>query len=187
MDKLVLDIETANTFADVGGYHNLENLKISFVGAFSYKENKFLSFHEGDIEKLGPVLQRSGLIVGFAINRFDIPVLKKHFSFDLRAIPRLDLLDEIELAVGFRVKLNTLAKINLGREKTGDGLEAIKLYETGKLAELERYCLNDVRLTKELYELSKNQGFLLVPDRTTGEPLKAALEWKETELLATLF
>jgi DEAD/DEAH box helicase domain-containing protein len=188
MDKLVLDIETSNTFADVGGQHNLERLTVSLIGAYSYNHNKYFSFDEHQIADFEPLLKKAGLVIGFAINRFDMPVLKKHFSFDLMALPRLDLLEEIELAMGTRISLNILAKTNLGLEKThASGLEAIKLYNEGRFDELRDYCLNDVKLTKELYELAKKQGYLLVPDRTTGALAKVPLHFQEETLLATLF
>lgn len=187
MDKLVLDIETSNTFADVGGHRNLKELKVSLIGAYSYSEDRYFAFDEHEIEKFSPLLKRAGLVIGFAINRFDIPVLAKHFSFDLMTLPRLDLLEEIELTIGERVSLNRLAKANLGIEKTHHGLEAPRLYAEGNITELKEYCLNDVKLTKDLYELWKKQGYLVVPEKTTGKLVKVPLTWEEEALLATLF
>src|SRR3989338_5392305 len=187
MDKLVIDIETKNSFADVGGQHNLHKLDASFVGIYSYDQDKYLSFFENDFPKLGALLQKAGLIIGFSINRFDIPVMEKYFNFNLKVIPKLDLLDEIELALGHRVSLDVLAKTNLGIGKTHHGLEAIKFYREGNFEELKNYCLNDVKITKELYELAKKQRHLMVPHRQTGELMKVALGWQEVDLPATLF
>lgn len=186
-DKLVIDIETKNTFADVGGQENIKDLQISLVGVYSYNQDKFLAFDENQISALRPLFQKSGMIVGFSINRFDIPVLQKHFNFSLLAIPRLDLLDEIELAAGRRISLDALAKTNLNAGKTHHSLEAIKLYKEGNLEELKNYCLNDVKLTKELYELAKKQKYLLVPQRESGELIKVNLDWQEQILTETLF
>lgn len=189
MDKLVIDIETKNSFADVGGRddESLRKLNISFVGVYSYNQNRYFSFHENRLAEVGPFLQKAGLIVGFSINRFDIPVLEKYCQFNLRAIPRLDLLEEIEVTVGQRISLDILAKSNLGLGKTGHGLEAIKLYQDGRLKELEEYCLNDVKITKELYDLARKQGHLLVPKKNSDEILKARFNWKEEVLPSTLF
>ncbi len=38
--------------------------------------------------------------------------------------------------------------------------------------ELKEYCLKDVRLTKELYDLSRKQNFLMVPGKNTDETRK---------------
>ncbi len=188
MDKIVIDIETKNSFADVGGQHNIDKLLVSFAGVYSYNQDKYLSFQENEMDKLAALLQKAGLIIGFSINRFDLPVLGKHCKFNLMAIPRLDLLDEIELVLGHRISLDRLAKTNLGIGKThSTGLEAIRLYNEGKMDELASYCLNDVKITKELYDLAKAQGHLLVPKRDSDEISKAQFNWKEEILPATLF
>lgn len=186
-DTLVIDIETKNSFAEVGGQENLRDLEISFVGAYSYNQNTFLSFYENQLDQLADVLQKAGLIVGFSINRFDIPIIAKHCNYNLLQVPRLDLLDEIELLLGHRVSLDVLSKTNLNVGKTHHSLEAIKLYREGNLEELKNYCLNDVKLTKDLYELAKKQGYLLVPKKITGELVKAHLNFREVFLHPSLF
>ncbi len=187
MDTLVIDIETKNTFADVGGQSNLHLLDASFVGVYSYNQDKYLSFFEHQFDELGALLQKAGLIIGFSSNRFDIPVMAKYFKFNLKAVPSLDLLEEIELGLGHRISLDILAKTNLGIGKTHHGLEAIKFYKEGNLKELESYCLNDVKITKDLYDLAKKQKHLLVPRRYSEEVVKVTFDWKERTLPATLF
>lgn len=188
MDKLVIDIETKNLFSDVGGEHNLRKLDVSVVGVYSYNQDKYLCFDEYQMPELGAFFQRTGLIIGFSINRFDIPVLEKYFSFKLSAIPRLDILEEIEFALGHRVSLDILAKTNLGGiGKTHHGTEAVTLYRDGNMDELKSYCLNDVKLTKELYDLGKKRKFLVVPDRQTGVLATARFNWTDVVLPSTLF
>ena len=187
MDRIVLDIETSNTFADVGGERNLTALCVSLIGAYSYNRNEYISFTEHTLAEFGPILQKAGLVIGFAIDRFDLPVLAKHYSFNVMSLNRLDLLEEFELATGHRISLNTLAKINLGQEKTGHGLEAVKLYKEGKIDELRSYCLQDVKLTKDLYDLAKKQGYLMYPHKITGQWERATMKFADDFLPATLF
>ena len=85
---------------------------------------------------------------------------------------RVDLLEEIEMATGQRVSLDRLAMANLGMSKTHHGSEAITLYRDGKMEELKEYCINDVKITKELYDLYRKQNFLLMPSKKTGEIIK---------------
>ena len=73
------------------------------------------------------------------------------------------------MAFGQRVSLSKLAEANLGVGKARHGSEAAALYRNGQMEELKAYCLNDVRLTKELYDLFRRQRHLLVPDKLTGE------------------
>lgn len=187
MDKLVIDLETKDTFADVGGEQNLKNLSVSMVGVYSYRNDAYLAFDEYHLSDLAALFKSAGLIIGFSINRFDLPVLAKYFNFNLRAIQRLDLLEEIELVFGRRVGLDVLARANLNVGKTHHGLEAIDLYRAGNIEELKSYCLHDVKLTKELYDLARKQGYLVIPERATGELVKANFNWQEQILPATLF
>ena len=187
MDKVVIDIETSNTFADVGGHKNVADLSVSLVGIYSYSTDTFHAFDEHHLHEVTPFLKSCGLLIGFAINRFDVPVLNKHFPFNLFSLQRLDLLDEIELSTGRRISLNILAKANLGVEKTHHGLEAIELYKSGNFQELKDYCLTDVKITRDLYELAKKQKYLIIPDKITNEPVRVPLSWEEQSFPATLF
>ena len=182
MNTIVIDIETKNTFFDVG-MDNFNDLEVSLIGIYSYGQNRYFSFEEHQIKEAGEMIKNSSLIVGFSINRFDIPVLKKHYDFDLFSIPRFDLLDEIEMKLGRRISLNKLAKINLGTEKTHHSLEAPILYKDGKIDELKDYCLNDVKITKDLYDLAKKQGHLLVPIKGTDESEKMPFDFTNLALL----
>jgi DEAD/DEAH box helicase domain-containing protein len=185
-DTLVLDIETSNTFADVGR-DNFRALDISVVGLYSYNRNEFLTFESRELDRVGDLLKDTGLLIGFAITRFDLPVMAKHFDFDIFSIPKIDLLDEIELSSGKRIGLDLLARENLGYGKSGSGLEAPVLFEQGKIQELKEYCLNDVRVTKEIYELARSRGYLMVPQRDGGEPVRVHFDWRQKLLYQRLF
>lgn len=175
-DKIVIDIETKNTFSDVGGKGNIGDLQASLVCVYSYNKKDFLSFREDKIQDLGPILQNAGLVIGFALRRFDMPVLDKYFGFNVLSVPMLDLLEKVEDSYGRRVSLDVLAKVNLGVGKTNHGLDAIKFYAAGDWESLEKYCLNDVLITRDLYELAKHQGYLMIPERWNDNLIKVNLE-----------
>ena len=175
-DILVIDIETKNTFFDVGGQGNIDKLEMSVTVVYSYNEDKYLSFWEKDVEELGRRMKDAGMIVGFAINRFDLPVLEKYFDYSTKALKRLDLLEEIELSVGRRIGLDLLAHANIGTGKTHNGLDAVKFWNEGNLKELEDYCRNDVKVTKEVYDLAKLQGFLVMPEKLSENMIRVDLD-----------
>jgi DEAD/DEAH box helicase domain-containing protein len=176
MDTLVFDVETSNFFTDPGvGWNNFDALHVSTVGVYSYAESRYACFDEPELPALAEMMRNARLLVGFSINRYDIPVLQAHFDrlklgLNLYAKDRLDLLDEIEVTAGRRISLNLLAQANLGCGKLGaGGAEAGLLYREGRMEELRAYCLRDVELTKGLYELFRDRKYLMLPDRDTGD------------------
>ncbi len=179
MDKIVFDIETKNSFADVGGQGNLKALEASVVGVYSYLKDTFYCFEEHEFDQLAETLKRAHLLIGFSSKHFDVPVLEKYFNFNLGGIAHFDILEEIEKIFGRRIGLGVLAEANLGVGKTGKGLEAIELYRTGQIEKLKSYCLQDVKLTKEIFELIKNQGYLWIPQRDVPQMIKLPISYKE--------
>ena len=178
IDTLVFDIETQNFFTDPDvGWDNYGALKISVVGVYSYIEDRYYCYEENEMDKLAELFSDARRIVGFSMNRYDIPVLNNYFQRlpgapKLWEMERVDLLEEIEMATGSRISLDRLAGANLGIHKTHPSSEAGQLYRDGKIEELKEYCVNDVRLTKELYDLYRKQNFLMVPSKKTGEVVK---------------
>ncbi|HXF44104.1 MAG TPA: ribonuclease H-like domain-containing protein [Candidatus Paceibacterota bacterium] len=179
MDKIVFDIETKNSFDDVGGHQNLKDLLVSVVGAYSYSEDKYYVFGENELEGLIPLFKRAGLLIGFWSKYFDIPVLEKHFDFKIASIPHFDILEEIEKSFGRRVSLGVLAQANLGAGKTGYGLEAIEMYKRGEIEKLKSYCLQDVKLTKEIFDQIMDKGYVWIPQRNLPEMVKVTITYKE--------
>ncbi len=190
MDTLVFDIETSNFFTDPGvGWDNFGALKISVVGIYSYDEERYVCLEEKEMADIARIFSRAKTIVGFSMNRYDVPVLNGYFQKLRTAAPnlwemeRIDLLEEIEVITAERISLSRLAEANLGVKKESRGSEAIKLFHDGKIKELKDYCLNDVKLTKELYDLYRSQNYLLVPDKKTGEIVKVAFAKQSARLL----
>jgi DEAD/DEAH box helicase domain-containing protein len=193
-DTIVFDIETQNFFTNPGvGWNNFGALKISVVAVYSYEKNEYFCYEEDEMEQLGELFRSASRIVGFCSNRYDTPVLNLYFKklhnksdLDLWKKHRIDLLEEVETLTGKRISLSKLAKTNLGVEKSRHGSEAIGLYERGQIQELKEYCINDVRLTKELYDLYLSQGYFLVPDRDSGDIEKVIFPKQTNALFPSL-
>ena len=152
LNKIVLDLETQKSFEDVGGFGKNHLLKVSVCGVYSYKDDKYFCFAENEMRELEDMLSQADEIIGFNIINFDFVVLQPYLNFKLSAAPSLDILTEVEKIIGHRVKLDNLAQTTLGVGKSGDGLMALKLWKEGKIKELKKYCLDDERLTKEMYD-----------------------------------
>lgn len=178
-ERLVLDLETQKEFAEVEG-RKPELLLISVVGLYSYEANRYDAYVEGDIaSRLGPRLQEASLVIGFNIRRFDLPVLQPYLPYPVASIQVLDIMEEIVKHLGHRVSLESVAQATLGRGKSGSGLDALKWYKEGRLDLITQYCLDDVKLTKEVYDYGKQHNRLFATNRFGSEKLQVPVFWPE--------
>lgn len=162
--EVVLDIETRNTFQDVGAY-NPSLLRISLVGCYFYETDTFEAFLEEDLPKLWPRLERADRIIGYNLIGFDYPCMQTQYSGDIMKLPTVDLLMEIEKKLGFRVKLDDVAHATLGVGKSGHGLMAVEYWKKGEIDKLKEYCLQDVRITRDVYEYAMLNGHVRMTNR----------------------
>ena len=159
--KIVLDLETQKSFQEVGGRGKNHLLKVSVCVIYDYSTDKYTAFEENELSRLGPVLQSADQIIGYNILDFDFEVLQPYLNFSISEIPSLDLLKEIEKSLDHRIKLELVAQGTLGKGKSGSGLDAIMYFQNGRMDLLKKYCTDDVKITKQLYDYAlKNQKLL---------------------------
>ncbi|MCL4208916.1 ribonuclease H-like domain-containing protein [Patescibacteria group bacterium] len=159
--QLILDVETKKTFDDVGGFFP-DRLGISFVGVCKrdnpYDKGEMLSFFEQDLPNLFPLLEQADVVIGFNIDGFDMPTFLPYYNGDISKIPTLDVLTRIKDSAGHRIKLDSVAVETLGVGKSGDGLDAIKYYKNQQWEELKKYCIQDVAVTRDVYDYGLSKG-----------------------------
>lgn len=178
-ERLVLDLETQKEFNEVEG-RKPELLGVSLVGVYSYEADRYDAYLEADLgAKLGPRLQAAELLIGFNIRRFDLPVLQPYLPFSVTTLPVLDIMEEVVKNLGHRLSLESLAQATLGRGKSGSGLDALKWFKEGKFDLIAKYCLDDVKLTKELYDYGKAHGRLFATSKFGGDKLQIPVFWPE--------
>ncbi len=152
--EVVFDIET------IGDIKQFDSLKMTVVSIYQYETDTYQSFEEHELKELWPIFERAERLIGFNSEHFDIPVLNKYYAGDLTRFPHLDMLKVIKEMNGSRYKLNDLAKATLQIEKSADGLQAMQWFAEGKLDEIKKYCEQDVKVTKELYEYGRKNKML---------------------------
>lgn len=178
-ERLVLDLETQREFSEVEG-RKPELLGISVAGLYSYEENRYEAYLEADLKtKLGPRLQAADLIIGFNIRRFDMPVLQPYLPYSITTLPLLDIMEEVVKNLGHRLSLDSIAQATLGQGKSGSGLDALKWFKQGRFDLITKYCLDDVRLTKEVYDYGKQHGRLFATSRFSEDKLQIPVFWPE--------
>lgn len=161
LKKIVLDLETQKEFAEVGGRGKNHLLKVSVCGIYDYSTERYSIYEENELLKLSPILQTADQIIGFNIIDFDFEVLKPYLNFDIFAVPYFDILKEIEKALGHRINLESVAQATLGTGKSGNGKEAILYFKNKRMDLLKKYCLDDVKITKQIYDyILSNQKVL---------------------------
>lgn len=163
MGEIVFDIETQNTFREAG-VRDHRDLKVSVVCLYDYDLDQFLSFKEDELGKMWPYFEKADRIIGYNSKFFDVPVLQNYYGGDLSKIPHLDILEQIKNALGFRLKLNDVAHATLGVEKSADGLQAVEWFKQGDWENIIKYCTDDVRITRDVYEFGKKNKQLFFKD-----------------------
>jgi DEAD/DEAH box helicase domain-containing protein len=76
-----------------------------------------------------------------------------------------------------RLSLDSIATATFGVEKTAEGLQAIKWYKEGRMAEIAEYCCYDVKLTKMVHEYGVHQRQLHYQNRF-GKKLTVPVKWE---------
>lgn len=163
--ELVFDIETKKAFQDVGGKQNMHLLGVSVVGVYTFADDTFRCYEEKDFPALEEAFRNATRIIGFNSKHFDVPVLQPHVRVPLASVPHLDLMNDVESYLGFRVSLDNLAKSNLGTAKSGHGMDAIRWWQEGNIEAIKKYCLDDVRITRDIYAYGKEHGFVVAETR----------------------
>lgn len=179
-NELVFDIETKKSFQEVGGKHNMHLLGVSVVGVYSYVDDTFRCYEEKDFPMLEEKLRNATRLIGFNSKHFDVPVLQSHMKVPLTSIPHLDLMENIESYLGFRISLDNLAKTNLGTAKSGHGMDAITWWREGNVEAIKKYCLDDVRITRDIYEFGKKNGHVIAETRTDPR-VSVPVSWQEPQ------
>ena len=159
MRKIVFDIETKNTFNDVRS-NDAVALDLSIVCVYDSLDNEYSSFLEEELYKLWPIIEQADMLIGYNSDHFDIPLLNKYYQGDLTQIKSLDILKEIQKVLGKRVRLDQVAEATLGKKKSGHGLQAVTWWKQGEIEKIRKYCLDDVRITKEIYDFALKSGYL---------------------------
>lgn len=146
---VVFDLETKYTFRE---FTDHKKLGISVAAVYDYKVGEGKVFTEKELHGLFKILEDASYIIGYNVNSFDIAVLQAYYPGKVELFSTFDILEDIREKIGRRLALNDVVFATLGKKKSGHGLMAIDYYKEGKWDELKKYCLDDVMLTKELFD-----------------------------------
>lgn len=182
MRTLVYDIEVLKGPSEVsGGWGNPEGMLFGTAVVYDYKADLYHFFGTDHKDELIELLA-GNYVISFNGIRFDNKILlgndyQSKFAalwddYDiLREVVKAkfgcESVSEAEEKVGNQgvhdgsIGLDALARGTLGLNKTGHGAKAPGLIRENKWAEVFAYNLNDVRLTRKLYDFIQKHGYLI--------------------------
>jgi len=170
------DLETQKSAEEVGGWSHISKMGMSIGVTFSTARGDYKIYGEKQVNDLLADLQRADLVVGFNNLRFDYEVLHGYTSFDLRQLPTLDMMVELQNKLNHRLSLDSIATATFGVEKTAEGLQAIRWFKDGRLAEIAEYCCYDVKITKLVHEYGQHHRQLHYSNRF-GKKMTVPVSW----------
>lgn len=159
MVKILFDIETTGL---------IENLieRIICICAYNVDTKETKSFcGEDEAKILEEFLAyiaacNSPHLIGYNIDSFDLPFMVRRAVVHKKRVPSFYNTDLRKVANGFKYSYNKHEKgrlrdwaMILGMQvDTLPGSEMFKLYSEKKFDEVEKHCLEDIEITKKLYE-----------------------------------
>jgi hypothetical protein len=190
-DYYALDVEIAKEVKSVpGGWNNPEAMGFGSAVVYGKKEDRYWFFVHNEGRDAMIKLLNGRHVVSFNGIKFDSRVVLDNdralfpseglvmkgpvawANYDILAeyvVTRFNLHDveAAEKKLGERgihdgtFNLDALCRHTLGCGKSGHGAEAPLLYQAGKFGELLEYNLQDVRITRKLYEFILDYGFVV--------------------------
>ncbi len=170
------DLETQKSAEEVGGWDKIQEMRMSVGVTYSTAREEYRIYSEKQVDDLLNDLQRADLVVGFNNLRFDYEVLHHYTVLDLRQIPTLDVLLELQKQLQHRLSLDAVASATLGVEKTSEGMQAIRWFREGRLLDIAEYCCYDVKITRMVHEYGTAHRQLSYKDRF-GKKLTIPVTW----------
>lgn len=179
MRYIVFDLETQNIFQEVNS-NDPAALDISVASLYDSETDKYTTVTIDEIDSLWPIFEKADALVGYNSNHFDIPLLNKYYPGDLTSIKSIDILEDIKISLGRRLRLDSVAQATIGAKKSADGLQAVRWWREGKIDEIKKYCEQDVKVTKKVFEYAREHGHVLFKDGHRKREIKLdTAHWEE--------
>ncbi|WP_175992395.1 ribonuclease H-like domain-containing protein [Burkholderia vietnamiensis] len=211
-NSLIYDLEIAKAILGRGedrvdgiqycdGWHDHAGMGISVIGAYDYAESRYRVFCADNIVEFLELCDARAPLVSFNGIGFDDKVINAYAKTAIHgsvAMPRepfrYDLLAEIWRAAGLDPTfggnshtgygLDATCEVNFGIRKSGNGAHAPIAWQQGRVGEVIDYCLNDIRLTKRLFDHAVVLGEPIVLAKTGASVRLRTIDQVERTYLA---
>lgn len=183
IDGIVYDIEIIRGIPGKGedpiegieycaGWHDHANMGISVIGVYDFVEDRYRTFCTDNLDEFFKLCAMRTHLISFNGIGFDNKVLDRHISNEPSELcmaglgSHYDLLREMWICCGYNPDkfywrthggfgLDASCSANDLGGKTGNGALAPVHWQQGKIGSVIDYCLQDVKLTRDLFLLSQ--------------------------------
>lgn len=176
MRTLTFDLEIEQDPTKIPGGWGAARSGEAGISALIIHDDATGRFHIYDgnrVEEAARHLCEGDVWVSFNGRDFDVPVIQGYLGHEIA--PQLDHIDLLQMIWGALGRdrfnfpkgtwgLGATAQRTLGLSKSSTGVYATQLCAEGRFGELFDYCLNDVHVTRQLYEHICRTGYVLGPD-----------------------
>src|SRR5437762_12995792 len=104
------DLETQKSADEVGGWEKISRMGMSVGVTYSTARGDYRIYGEKQVDDLIRELQRADLVVGFNHLRFDYEVLHGYTALDMRQLPSLDMLVDLQSKLEHRSEERRVGK-----------------------------------------------------------------------------
>ena len=169
-------------FEYCAGWDDHKHMGIACLCVWDCQENLPLVFGEENLDKFADlVAKRKALMVSFNGMKFDNAVIAT-YGIEIFPARCYDLLREMWAADGLAPDhfskdhsgygLDACAAANFQDRKTGNGADAPKWWQRGRVSDVITYCLKDVMLTRRLFLRVVNNGGVVVHPKRAPQTMK---------------
>ncbi len=154
------------------GWHDFKNMGISVICAYDFQADRYRVFTADNMDAFRTLVDQSDVVIGYNSLVFDNPLCRAN-QINIEDRKSWDLLNEILLSAGLSspfmekdyetFSLSACSLANLGLNKKTDGADAPIQWQRGRIGTVIDYCLNDVFLTKGLFDLVRERGYIIDP------------------------
>ncbi|MFH2005209.1 MAG: DEAD/DEAH box helicase [bacterium] len=175
-DVLVLGLETREDRLTASQPSQIHTLGLAMAVTYSFRSGSFTAWRSEYINDLVRTLLGAKLVVGYNPFGFEYKILAPYTGRNLSRIPTVDLMLEITKQVGRKLPFDLITGPTLNRPWAGDRTQASTFFKQGRTREIAGLCTEGVKVVRDIFLHSLNNGELLYKSGPADEGSSVKLD-----------